>query len=76
MRVAQKPFTFSDGTYLPSGTFVAVPSKAMYRDPSLYPDGERFDGFRFDRKDEAHTMSHLASTSSDWLHFGHGKHAW
>ncbi|KAK7953788.1 cytochrome P450 [Apiospora saccharicola] len=78
MRVARKEFCFRDGTIIPKGTRLGVPTVAIHQDVSLYPSPEAFDGFRFSKLREEHhngTMMHEAgSTDLDHLTFGHGKH--
>ncbi|KAJ6568361.1 cytochrome P450 [Mycena vulgaris] len=72
-------FTFSDGTTLPTGTYLHATTWSLHHDPELYPDPHVFDGFRFAKLREAETVGaakHLAVTTSlDYLAFGHGGHA-
>ncbi|KAJ7290004.1 cytochrome P450 [Mycena rebaudengoi] len=73
-------FKFSDGTFLPSGSFVQVPIRAVHLDPDNYPDAEVFDGFRFsDMRSEpapgARFKQYMVTTEPTHLAFGHGKHA-
>ena len=77
-RIVREPFTFSDGTYLPKGTYITVPSHAIHLDESNYPDATSFVPFRF--VDEANKeipgrKVDLTATSTDFLLFGHGRHA-
>ena len=82
MRLALRPFTFSNGVTVPAGTFVAVPASAAHTDERIYPNADKFDGFRFSKLRESEggsmTSSRLqaASTSSENLMFGYGRHAW
>lgn len=83
-----KPHTLSDGTFLPPGTFVSAASRAIHFDSEHYENPEVFDGFRFadpvdsGRMNELGTgngeepKNHMVTTSSEYLPFGHGKHAW
>ncbi|KAI1296156.1 cytochrome P450 [Xylaria venustula] len=86
-RVATKPISLSDGTYLARGTKLAVSSHKMW-DAETYPSPETWDGYRFLRmregqeaaKDKSSTGISsqeplLVSTSERHLGFGHGKHA-
>ncbi|KAG0136196.1 cytochrome P450 [Tuber indicum] len=79
-RMAMKNVTLSDGTYLPKGTLVAAPSLMFSSDPDFVEDPETFDGFRWykktlEAKDGAPMSNGSATTSSNNLVFGHGKHA-
>jgi cytochrome P450 len=78
VRVAVNNFTFTDGTFLPKGTFVAAPSKPLHLDDELYENANVFNPFRFSdmREDDGETKHHFVSTSPEYLPFGHGKYAW
>ncbi|GLA74925.1 hypothetical protein AtubIFM55763_006177 [Aspergillus tubingensis] len=52
-RVALSPYTFADGTHVPTGNLVAVPQEAIMQDPEHYPDPKKFDPYRFLAVDEA-----------------------
>ncbi|GKT80743.1 cytochrome P450 monooxygenase [Colletotrichum tofieldiae] len=76
-RVATADVTLSDGTLIPKGTCVCVSSHALW-DPEVYPEPEKWDGYRFYRMREQtgkENVSQLVSTSPEHLGFGHGKHA-
>ncbi|KAK8012516.1 cytochrome P450 [Apiospora marii] len=77
-RVARKEFRFRDGTVIPKGTRLGVPTVAIHQDASLYTNPDAFDGFRFSKLREEHhngtTMHEAASTGLEYLTFGHGKH--
>jgi len=83
--VAENGFTFSDGTFIPHGSFLNVTSRPAQFDPAYYENPEVFDGFRFAREREMRTVKdgteggtfkhHMISTGPDHLVFGHGKHA-
>ena len=81
-RKALKDFTFSDGTIIPKGTHVAAVAQPVHMDGKIYEDPLRFDPFRFveTRKgvDDARDAikNRLATTSTQYLLFGHGRHAW
>lgn len=74
-----KPFTFSDGTYVPSGTMLAVPVHHIGRDPSLFPEHpDQFDPYRFTKQRENDGEgNHLqfASITNGTMAFGWGKAA-
>lgn len=81
IRIAIRPFTFSNGITIPAGTMVAAPSSAIHVDEEIYSNPERFDGFRFSGLHDndgniAKARSLAVSTSPDHLAFGLGRHAW
>jgi hypothetical protein len=81
LRLALRPFTFSNGVTIPAGTLVALPASAVHRDEELYPNPEEFDGFRFSKLRESDgdsvTSRHqVVSTSTEHLAFGLGRHTW
>ncbi|KAJ4224547.1 hypothetical protein NW760_010119 [Fusarium oxysporum] len=80
-RIYHQPMTLSDGTNLPSGTRIAVPSHAMLQDsahvPGPAPPSE-FDGLRYSkiRSDSNYAQKYLFSmTDSSNMAFGYGKYA-
>ena len=80
-RVAIRPFTFSNGVTIPTGTIVAAPSSAIHVDEEIHSDPEIFDGFRFCELHDnggnvAKKKSSAVSTSPNHLAFGLGRHAW
>ena len=79
--LALHPFTFSNGVTIPAGTRVSVPSSAIHMDEEIYPNPERFDGFRFLKLSESEggvveTRHQAVSMSSEYMPFGFGRHAW
>ena len=81
VRLAMRPFTFSNGVTVPAGTLVAVPSCATLTDGEVFPNPEEFDGFRFsklrERDGDAATSRHqVVSVSTEHLAFGLGRHTW
>ncbi|KAJ7086278.1 cytochrome P450 [Mycena epipterygia] len=80
--IGKDGFTFSDGTFIPSGSFLSV-STAVHYDSTNYDNPEVFDGFRFSREREAQEKDagesvfkhNMVSTSADHLAFGFGKHS-
>lgn len=70
-----QPVMLSDGTFLPQGTTVAVPSLATHFDEENYPNAYVFDPLRY-YKDEKSVQQQLVTTSAGYVTFGHGKHAW
>jgi len=78
-RRAVKDFTFSDGTFVPAGTYVSASGSATHHDEELYPNADVFDPWRFANMrtegSDAGATHVLASTSVDYFVFGHGRHA-
>ncbi|KAK5313085.1 hypothetical protein LTR93_011080 [Exophiala xenobiotica] len=78
-RYAKRDIKLADGTLIPARTFVRFATTAIYFDPEIVPDPEKFDGFRFSKLREAgggqggrHQFASVARTS---MNFGYGKHA-
>ena len=73
--MAQKPYTFSDGTTAQPGDHLAALIKNT--DPSVYPNPEVFDPWRYSRlREEGARGQEMTSIDSpNWLIFGSGKHA-
>ena len=71
--------TLSDGTHLPTGTNIEVPAYTIQMDPSVIPNPEKFDGFRFynirQSSAEEANRNQFVTVSMDSLNFGYGKHA-
>ena len=79
-RKAMKDFTFSDGTFIPEGTIVAVIHGPVNMDEDIYEDPLTFKPFRFAEACEGADLdgpkNQMVATSLKNLTFGHGKHAW
>ncbi|KAG6332129.1 hypothetical protein ID866_6959 [Astraeus odoratus] len=78
-RKTMKNITLSDGTFIPKGTYVAVPSHAIHNDSELYENPDTFDPFRFVElrsKDEDNTRYQMVSVNPESLGFGLGTPAW
>jgi cytochrome P450 len=74
-----KPFTFSNGVTIPMGVLLATPLLPVHLDETVYENADNFDGFRFSKKREFTGESakhHSVNTSTEFLTFGHGEHAW
>lgn len=73
-----KRFEFSDGLVLFPGEILATGQGSVHMDPNIYADPTEFDGFRFSRlRDEGESSkAYTTNTSTEFLTFGHGKHAW
>ncbi|KAF8844235.1 cytochrome P450 [Paxillus ammoniavirescens] len=78
LRKAMQNFTFSDGTVVPKGTFVAIASKATHLDNEVYDNAEMFDPFRFANmgdEDGDFAKHSLVSINLEYFPFGQGIHA-
>ncbi|EOD48581.1 putative cytochrome p450 protein [Neofusicoccum parvum UCRNP2] len=76
-RVALEAFNLPDGTRVPKGAMVGIPTWHM-QDASNFEDPDKFDGERFLRMRQIpglETRAQFVTTSADHLGFGHGKHA-
>jgi len=78
-RKTKKDFTFSDGTTIPAGNLVSVAAPCIHTDPDNYVNPEVFDGLRFEKmrgkESESQSKHSLVSLNSDYILFGHGRHA-
>jgi cytochrome P450 len=78
-RLALKDFTFSNGTVIPAGTTVAVPMYAIHHDKNIWPDPFTFDPYRSSRvqyQDAGDVKQQMVTSSSEFLPWGYGRHAW
>ena len=84
MRKTTKPFTFSNGIVVPTGTMMYAASDPVQLDPAIYPNADQFNGFRFEGlmdqdtlyfDNEGGSRHQMVATSADFLAWGHGKHA-
>ena len=78
MRKTLKNLTLSDGTVIPKGATVVAPARAIHYDETYYPNAHAFEPFRFSdhEKDGENAKHQFVSTTSKYLAFGHGQHAW
>ncbi|KXH25882.1 hypothetical protein CNYM01_11434 [Colletotrichum nymphaeae SA-01] len=77
-RMATKPVTLKDGTYIPAGTKMELPTSAINFDASIYPDPHKFDGMRSYRQRQEDGMAHkhsFVSVTRTELGWGFGRHA-
>ncbi|KAI6042751.1 cytochrome P450 [Pisolithus marmoratus] len=77
-RKAMKDLTLSDGTFIPKGTHLSVPTCVIHRDSAIYDNPGVFDPFRFSqlRDDGNESARHqMVSVNPDYFPFGYGKHA-
>ncbi|KAE8330405.1 cytochrome P450 [Aspergillus sergii] len=78
-RLAKERVVLPDGLIIPKGTAIMVSSCHMM-DSSVWPDGDKYDGYRFAnlRKNAKNSLTspfQLTSTSPNHMGFGHGKQA-
>lgn len=78
-RKAMKDISLNDGTFIPKGTVVVAAAEPTHYDETYYPNPSAFDPFRFSRMREGEgegTKHQFVNTSTEYISFGHGKHAW
>lgn len=73
IRYLTSPITLSTGLHLPSGTRIVLESK--FWDPTIYPEPQKFDPYRFITKGQEGGKWSYVSTSSEHSGFGMGEHA-
>ncbi|KAL4932540.1 cytochrome P450 [Aspergillus undulatus] len=74
-RQVRKTIKLTNGIELPLGSKIAV-STASMRNPSIYPEPDRFNGYRFlDMESLPEASRRFVSTSESHMGFGHGAHA-
>lgn len=77
-RYAEEKVKLSDGTVIPKGEIILVSCSKMW-EPSIYPDPETFDPYRFLRMREGssdkESLAQFVSPSPEHMGFGFGKHA-
>nr|QRG28988.1 cytochrome P450 steroid hydroxylase [Curvularia lunata] len=79
-RRALKGITLSNGQYIPAGVLIEVPAAAVYKDDSLYPSSDTFDGFRAYKARSTGKAADIArnqfvTSNEENLTFGYGRHA-
>ncbi|VDC00309.1 unnamed protein product [Peniophora sp. CBMAI 1063] len=77
-RYALQPFTFSNGIHVPKGTFIACAQYDTHHDEENYANPDIFDPWRFSSmrdEDGEGTKHQLVATSTEFINFGHGRHA-
>jgi cytochrome P450 len=73
--MALKPYTFSDGTYVPAGSIIGVPIMPHQLDSDNYENPNEFDPFRFENaKENEATRKYFTSVDSEYLPFGLGQY--
>jgi len=77
-RKALQDFTFSDGTFIPAGSFVAAAALPTHFDERYYENPDIFNPWRFAemRSEDGEGLKHqMVTTSTEYVTFGHGRHA-
>ncbi|KAI6034753.1 cytochrome P450 [Pisolithus microcarpus] len=77
-RKALKNLTLSDGTFIPKGTHLYVPTYVFHRDSAIYENPGIFDPLRFFRLGEDGNESgrhQMVAMNRNYFPFGYGKHA-
>jgi cytochrome P450 len=76
-RVIHRDLPLTDGTIVPAGTIIGIPSHAISHDPKFYPSPSTFDGYRFvpDENSTAAQPPSFVTTNASNLSWGYGKHA-
>ncbi|KAF5851662.1 hypothetical protein GGP41_000415 [Bipolaris sorokiniana] len=84
-RVITVDYTLPDGLKIPAHTTIGVPAHAISMDPEIFPEPEKFKGFRFDEpapKTSPDSLSEKAKSSMAFaaahpasMAFGYGRHA-
>ncbi|KAJ7835578.1 cytochrome P450 [Mycena olivaceomarginata] len=83
--VAKDGFRFSDGTFLPEGTFACIAINSIHHNTSFHQNAAELDAFRFAREREEYTATHdrdsqdmfkhhMVNAAADHLPWGIGKH--
>ncbi|KAI6016795.1 cytochrome P450, partial [Pisolithus microcarpus] len=77
-RKAMKDLTLSDGTFVPKGTHLCVPTYVVHRDSAVYDNPGVFNPFRFSQindDEDASARHQMVGVTQDYFPFGFGKHA-
>lgn len=83
-RKVHKPFTLSNGQYIPAGVIIEIPAHSIVHDPGRFDRPDEFDAFRhcrapnvvgLDGEKNAGASNHMVSVSLNNLPFGYGRQA-
>jgi cytochrome P450 len=74
MRKALKGHVFSDGTYVPAGTIIGVPSIPHHLNQAIYEEPDEVNPARFENaKGSEAIRKYFTSIDSEYLAFGMGQ---
>jgi cytochrome P450 len=79
-RVIHQDYRLSDGFVIPAHTTIGIPTVALNMDPKLYPEPEKYKGFRFAQIRETQpadvgARAQYAASNTSSMSFGFGRHA-
>ncbi len=76
--VAKNGVKLPSGQHLPKGTKVSVHAYPVHHDEDVYRENWKFDPFRFCEMSEDGKWKGLSlvTTSTNFMAFSHGRHAW
>ncbi|KAH6663436.1 cytochrome P450 [Halenospora varia] len=69
------PFTFSDGTHVPTGNWVGTPHLQTMTDHEFYSNPHTFDGFRFVSEKDGTSRTRFTDVTPEYPFWGHSKSA-
>ncbi|XP_006456956.1 hypothetical protein AGABI2DRAFT_78683, partial [Agaricus bisporus var. bisporus H97] len=72
-RLTMSDYRFSDGTFIPKGTQIAVAERAINQDARVYNNPLKFEGFRF--ADMEPLKWQMTALNEKYMTFGIGRHA-
>lgn len=72
-RVACQSHTFSNGTFIPAGTFVTVPSMPHQLNERNYVDPLEMQPFRFENAEANSSRKHFTTSDPQYVAFGLGE---
>ncbi|KAF2218406.1 cytochrome P450 [Elsinoe ampelina] len=81
LRKVLKGITLSNGQYIPPGVDIEAPTYSIYHDSDLFPDPEKFDGFRSYKlrqesmSSDVQARNTFVNVNDQNLGFGYGRHA-
>lgn len=71
-----KPYTFSNGITVPSGTVLYSPQWPIHKDERIYENANEFRFSKMRERHGEHSKFGASNTSKEFLSFGHGQNAW
>lgn len=77
-RLTTADLLLSDDLLIPKGTMIVIPAHSINMDPAIFPEPEKFDGFRFAKlraRPGNENKYQFVTTGAESVNFGHGTHA-